>query len=118
MAKEYGQYCPLAPAMEVLGERWTMLVVSRLIDGCRRFNEIHRGVPKMSATLLSDRLGQLEHAGLCEKRPIAGGRAMSTCRARRAGTSIRSLWNSQPGASAGAATWRWRISTPASLPGA
>lgn len=53
--------------MELLGERWTVLVVSRLLDGCRRFNEIHRGVPRMSASLLSTRLGQLENAGLCEK---------------------------------------------------
>jgi DNA-binding HxlR family transcriptional regulator len=74
MTKRYGQYCPLALAMELLGERWTMLVVSRLIDGCRRFNEIHRGVPKISATLLSTRLDQLQDAGLCEKRPLANGR--------------------------------------------
>lgn len=71
MAKAYGQYCPLALAMELLGERWTMLVVSRLLDGCRRFNEIHRGVPRISASLLSTRLTQLKDAGLCEKRPLA-----------------------------------------------
>jgi len=67
MSRSYGQYCPLSLALEVLGERWTMLVVSRLIDGCRRFNEIHRGVPRMSASLLSQRLAQLEHAGLLER---------------------------------------------------
>lgn len=60
----YGQYCPLALAAETLCERWNLLIVSRLIDGCRRFNEIHRGVPKMSATLLSRRLRALEAAGL------------------------------------------------------
>ncbi len=73
MAKGYGQYCPLALAVELLGERWTFLVVSRLLDGCRRFNEIHRGVPKISATLLSTRLAQLEDAGLCEKQPAPNG---------------------------------------------
>ena len=67
MSRGYGQYCPLSLALEVLGERWTMLVVSRLIDGCQRFNEIHRGVPRMSATLLSQRLAQLEHAGILER---------------------------------------------------
>ena len=67
MPRGYGQYCPLSLALEVLGERWTLLVVSRLIDGCRRFNEIHRGVPRMSASLLSQRLSQLEHAGLIER---------------------------------------------------
>jgi len=60
--------------MELLGERWTVLVVSRLIDGCRRFNEIHRGVPRMSATLLSRRLTQLEDAGLVVRKAQPGGR--------------------------------------------
>jgi DNA-binding HxlR family transcriptional regulator len=72
MTKGYGQYCPLALAMELLGERWTILVVSRLLDGCRRFNEIHRGVPRISASLLSRRLAQLQDAGLCEKRALDG----------------------------------------------
>ncbi|MBX2854219.1 MAG: helix-turn-helix transcriptional regulator [Rhodobacteraceae bacterium] len=75
MTRGYGQYCPLALAAELLCERWTLLVVSRLLDGCRRFNEIHRGVPKISATLLSQRLARLEHAGLLERRPTADGRA-------------------------------------------
>lgn len=70
MPRGYGQYCPLALAVECLGERWTILVVSRLIDGCRRFNDIHRGVPRMSATLLAQRLSQLEHAGLVERRRL------------------------------------------------
>lgn len=64
MAKGYGQYCPLALAAELLCERWTLLVVSRLIDGCTTFNDIHRGVPRISPSLLSDRLARLEHAGL------------------------------------------------------
>ena len=75
--KGYGQYCPLALAAELLCERWTMLVISRIIDGCTRFNEIHRGVPKISATLLSQRLAQLEHAGLIERRPLESGRGSS-----------------------------------------
>lgn len=74
MARGYGQYCPLALAVEVLGGRWTILVLSRLIDGCRRFNDIHRGVPRMSATLLAQRLAELEHAGICERRRAADGR--------------------------------------------
>lgn len=73
----YGQYCPLALAAEVLCERWTLLVISRIIDGCTRFNEIHRGVPKISATLLSQRLAQLEHAGLIIRKPLETGRGHS-----------------------------------------
>lgn len=74
MARGYGQYCPLALAAELLCERWTLLVMSRVLDGCRRFNEIHRGVPKISATLLSQRLMTLEEAGLVERRPIGDGK--------------------------------------------
>lgn len=70
----YGQYCPLALAAELLCERWTLLVVSRLLDGCRRFNEIHRGMPKISPTLLKQRLEQLEHAGVCYRSPYENGR--------------------------------------------
>jgi DNA-binding HxlR family transcriptional regulator len=73
MPQGYGQYCPLSLAVELLGERWTILVVSRLLGGCRRFNEIHRGVPRMSATLLTQRLSQLEHAGLIERQSRANG---------------------------------------------
>ena len=69
----YGQYCPLALAAEVLCERWNLLIVSRVIDGCHRFNEIHKGVPKISATLLSSRLQILEHAGLITKTPLKNG---------------------------------------------
>ena len=64
MGKGYGQYCPLALAAELLCERWTILIVSRLIDGCHYFNDIHRGVPRVSPALLSRRLGQLVHAGI------------------------------------------------------
>jgi DNA-binding HxlR family transcriptional regulator len=60
----YGQYCPLALAAELLCERWTLLIVSRLIDGCTQFNAIHRGVPRISPSLLSKRLDELERAGL------------------------------------------------------
>jgi DNA-binding HxlR family transcriptional regulator len=60
----YGQFCPVAKAMEVLDERWTMLVLRELMQGSTRFNEIRRGVPKMSPALLSKRLRSLERAGL------------------------------------------------------
>jgi DNA-binding HxlR family transcriptional regulator len=62
MRHGYGQYCPLALAVELLCERWTLLIVSRLIDGCTQFNAIHRGVPRISPSLLSQRLDQLARA--------------------------------------------------------
>ncbi len=72
--KGYGQYCPVALSAEVLAERWTLLVVRELLDGSRRFNEIRNGVPKMSATLLSQRLDLLEEAGIVRKDPSADGK--------------------------------------------
>lgn len=71
--KGYGQFCPLALASEIVGERWTPLVLRELILGGRRFNDIHRGVPRMSPALLSRRLKTLENAGIVERRR-AGGR--------------------------------------------
>ena len=60
----YGQFCPVAKAMEVLDERWTLLVVRELMMGSRHFNELRRGNPKMSPALLSKRLKSLERAGV------------------------------------------------------
>ena len=68
----YGQYCPLALAAELLCRRWTILVISRLIDGCTTFNEIHQGVPRISPSLLSTRLTELEHAGIVERKKSTG----------------------------------------------
>jgi DNA-binding HxlR family transcriptional regulator len=70
----YGQFCPVAKAMEVLDERWTLLVVRELLLGSTRFNELRRGVPKMSPALLSKRLRALERAGVVA-RTEEGGRS-------------------------------------------
>ena len=72
MNKGYGQYCPLSLAAELLGQRWMILVISRLIDGCSTFNEIHRGVPRISPSMLSQRLEELETAGLLVKEQQKG----------------------------------------------
>jgi len=73
LTRGYGQYCPLALAAEVLCERWTLLVLSRVLDGCTQFNAIHRGVPRISPAMLSKRLRQLEHAGLLKSTPARRG---------------------------------------------
>jgi len=67
MGTAYHQFCPVAKAMELLDERWTMLVVRELVSGSTRFNELRRGVPRMNPTLLSKRLQQLVRAGLIER---------------------------------------------------
>jgi DNA-binding HxlR family transcriptional regulator len=63
----YGQYCPIARAVEVLGERWTLLIIRDLLCGLTKFNELSRGNPGLSRSLLSKRLRQLEKAGLVER---------------------------------------------------
>jgi DNA-binding HxlR family transcriptional regulator len=51
MGASYHQFCPVAKAMELLDERWTLLIVRELIAGSQRFNDVRRGVPRMSPTL-------------------------------------------------------------------
>ena len=68
----YGQFCPLAKAMELLDERWTLLVVRELLLGSRHFNDLRRGVPKMSPALLSKRLKSLTRAGVVQRDEIDG----------------------------------------------
>jgi DNA-binding HxlR family transcriptional regulator len=62
--KGYGQFCPIAKTMEVLDERWTVLIVREMLAGSHHFNELRRGVPRMSPALLSKRLRSLERAGI------------------------------------------------------
>lgn len=68
----YKQFCPIAKAMEVVGERWTLLVVRELLMGSSRFNELQRGLPGISPTLLTKRLVDLEEKGLLIKKRIPG----------------------------------------------
>lgn len=63
----YGQFCPLARAAEILCERWTLLIVRELLYGSERFNAIHRGVPLISRTVLSERLATLRAAGVVSR---------------------------------------------------
>jgi DNA-binding HxlR family transcriptional regulator len=71
---KYGQFCPIARAAEVLGERWTTLVIRELHCGSVRFNDLQRGLPRMSSSLLSRRLKELEDGGLVWKRQATSGR--------------------------------------------
>ncbi|MBX9588548.1 MAG: helix-turn-helix transcriptional regulator [Hyphomonadaceae bacterium] len=64
MQGSYGQFCPVAMAAEVVCSRWTALVLRELLCGTTRFNDLRRGVPLMSPSLLSKRLKELEEAGV------------------------------------------------------
>ncbi|HEX5018458.1 MAG TPA: helix-turn-helix domain-containing protein [Actinomycetes bacterium] len=71
----YADYCPIAYGTEVLGDRWTPLVIREMTVGATGFNEIHRGIPKMSRTLLAQRLRTLERQGLVTREGSSRGRS-------------------------------------------
>jgi DNA-binding HxlR family transcriptional regulator len=60
----YGQYCPLAKAAELIGDRWTLLIIRELLYGPIRFGEIERNLPGISKSVLSQRLKRLKHDGI------------------------------------------------------
>jgi DNA-binding HxlR family transcriptional regulator len=62
------EYCPVSMGAEVVAERWNLLIVRELLTGAQRFNDIHRGLPGLSRTLLSQRLRMLQRCGLVESR--------------------------------------------------
>ena len=63
----YGQFCPVAMATEIVCTRWTPLILRELVAGSTRFNDLRKGVPRMSPTLLSKRLKELEESGVIER---------------------------------------------------
>lgn len=71
MAKRsYDQYCPLACALDLLGERWTLLIVRDLLLGPKRYGDLHRGLPGLATDLLTERLRALEEAGIVQRREL------------------------------------------------
>ena len=69
----YGQFCPVAVACEVFAQRWTPLILREIFAGSRHFNQIQRGLPQISRTLLTTRLRQLEDAGVLTTVPATSG---------------------------------------------
>ncbi len=70
--RTYAQYCPIVRAIEMLGERWTLLIVREMLTGARRFNDLARGLPGLSRALLARRLRQLQAAELVERADDGG----------------------------------------------
>ena len=68
----YNQFCPVAMAADIIGSRWTLVLLRELLAGSTRFNELRRGVPRMSPALLSKRLKDLEAAGIVTRSQVAG----------------------------------------------
>ena len=87
----YGQFCPVAMAAEILCTRWTIVLLRELMAGSTRFNELRRGVPRMSPALLSQRLKELEQAGLIVRRPVRGEPGTLDYRLTEAGNELKPL---------------------------
>ncbi|HXE58248.1 MAG TPA: helix-turn-helix domain-containing protein [Gemmatimonadales bacterium] len=66
--RSYGQYCGLVRALEMVGERWALLIVRDLLVGPKRFTDLRRGLPGIPSNILADRLRELETAGVVERR--------------------------------------------------
>jgi DNA-binding HxlR family transcriptional regulator len=86
----YGQFCPVAMAAEIVCSRWTALIVRELLCGSTRFNDLRRGVPLMSPTLLSKRLKKLEEAGVIVTVPT-GQPGIVEYKLTEAGEDLRSV---------------------------
>src|ERR671931_2934804 len=68
--RAYGQYCGLARAVEVVGERWALLIVRDLLVGPKRFTDLRRGLPRIPTNVLAERLRELEDAGVVRRRVL------------------------------------------------
>ncbi len=91
---KYGQYCPIAKAVEILGDRWTLLIVRDLLTGTEHFNDLERGLPGISRGLLADRLRRLQRLELVEKVALANGRNRTTYRLTPAGRELQAVIDS------------------------
>lgn len=88
---KYGQYCPVAKAAEILGDRWTLLIVRDLLTGTRHFNDLERGLPGISRALLAERLRRLEQMGVIEKIVHQNQRQRTEYQLTRSGEELRAI---------------------------
>jgi DNA-binding HxlR family transcriptional regulator len=87
----YGQFCPVAMAAEVLCTRWTVVVLREMIAGSTRFNDLRRGLPRMSPALLSQRLKSLVEAGVISRNKAGGNPASFEYQLTRSGRDLQPL---------------------------
>ena len=87
----YKQFCPVAMAAELLCTRWTIVLLRELVAGSTRFNDLRRGVPRMSPTLLSQRLKELEAAGIIERRALKAERGVFEYQLTESGKELRTV---------------------------
>jgi DNA-binding HxlR family transcriptional regulator len=87
----YRQFCPVAMAAEVLCTRWTVVLLREMLAGSTRFNDLRRGLSRMSPALLSQRLKDLERAGIVAREKVEGGPDLFEYRLTRAGRDLQTL---------------------------
>lgn len=89
--RSYGQFCPVAMAAEILCGRWTIVLLREMVAGSTRFNEFRRGVPRMSPALLSQRLKELEEAGIVVHSPSPSEPSIFEYRLTEAGLELEPI---------------------------
>ena len=98
-SRSYGQYCGVTTAVELIGERWAMLIVRDLLVGPRRYTDLKQGLPRIPTNILSTRLKELQEGGVVRRVPLkncglvyeltAYGRAARADRARARALGVR-----------------------------
>ncbi|MDB5455727.1 MAG: HxlR family transcriptional regulator [Caulobacter sp.] len=89
--RSYGQFCPVAMAAEILCTRWTVVLLREMVAGSTRFNDLRRGVPRMSPALLSQRLKELEASGVLRRDASATESGVFEYRLTAAGRELEPL---------------------------
>ena len=87
----YRQFCPVAMAAEILCTRWTVVLLREMLGGSTRFNELRRGVTRMSPALLSQRLKDLEEVGVVTRMKVSGEPGLFEYHLTRAGRDLQPL---------------------------
>jgi DNA-binding HxlR family transcriptional regulator len=88
---KYGQYCPIAKALEILGDRWTLLIVRDMLTGTRHFNDLERGLPGISRGLLAERLRRLQQMGVVNKIDRGNDRRRTEYQLSQAGEELQAV---------------------------
>lgn len=109
---KYGQYCPVAQALELIGDRWTLLIIRDMLTGTQHFNDLERGLPGISRGLLAKRLRQLHEAGIIAKRINASGRNTTEYHLTQSGRELFDVINSL---TIWGANWAFNDPTPEQL---
>jgi DNA-binding HxlR family transcriptional regulator len=88
MARSYDQYCPVAAALDVVGDRWTLLIMRELVAGDRRFTDLRERLPGIAPNLLADRLRDLQAEGLVEHKELPPPAARTVYAASKLGRQL------------------------------